>query len=318
MKMFVGLLSLVLSFTSLASSGESKTFTFDGTQNSIELLLRGEKTHTEYRIENHTTTCYRTEIVGYRTVCTGGYGGGYPGGGYPYPGPRPYPGPGRTCYQEAIYRQVPYTCTQTVRIPYEVKDFDVDSRVLIDVTKLSSEATPGEKFVVTLQGDDLSVQTVGSKKFFLMLKKQSLRTSMNGSVKFIDAMYAVEMIEAAPILKALKMTNISLENSILTFGIGPVENRSNIAFSLNITQKKALASDIVLFDRELANSEVVLNANNAGSAADVNVEKLGVTLEDGKFSLTAKAFFKAEGTLMNKSQFDDLLEASRTLIYKIR
>jgi hypothetical protein len=318
MKMLVGLMSLALSFASLASTGESKTFTYNGTQNSIELMLRGEKTHTEYRYENRTTTCYRTEIVGYRTVCSGGPG--YPGPGprpYPgpgYPGPRPYPG---NCYQEPIYRQVAYPCTQTVQIPYQVKDFDVDARVLIDVTKISSAITPGEKFVVTLQGDDLSITTVGSKKFFLVLKKQDIRAHMNGSVKFIDGLYAIELVEAAPVLKALKMTSISIENSVLSFNIGPVENRANIGFSLNIL-KKRIGADTVLFDRELDASEVIINASNTGSAADVNVEKLGVALNSGKYSLTASAFFKAAGTLMNKSQFSDDLEVSRTLIYSIR
>ena len=171
---------------------------------------------------------------------------------------------------------------------------------------------------MTLQGDDLSITTVGSKKFFLVLKKQDQLVNMNGSVKFIDAMYAVELIEAAPVLKALKMTNISMENSVLSFGMGPVENRANIGFSLSIVQKRALASDISLFNRDLDSSEVIINANNAGSAADVNVEKLGVKLNDGKYSLTAKAFFKAAGTLMNKSQFGDELETSKTLLYKIR
>ena len=99
--------------------------------------------------------------------------------------------------------------------------------------------------------------------------------------------------------------------------MGPVENRANIGFSLNILQKK-IGSDIVLFNRELDTSEIIINASNVGSAADVNVEKLGVKLNDGKYSLTAKAFFKANGTLMNPSQFADQLEASRTLLYKIR
>ncbi len=310
MKMIVGLLSLALSFASIASSGETKTFTFDGTQNSVELLLKGEKTHTEYRYENRQTTCYRTDIVGYRTVCTG------TGPGYPGPGPRPYPG--RSCYQQPIYRQVAYPCTQTIQIPYTVKDYDVDARVIIDVTKASEATTPGEKFVVTLNGDDLSISTVSSKKFFLVLKKQANRGTMNGSVKFIDALYAVELVEAAPILKTLKMTNISMDNSVLSFGLGPVENRANIGFSLEIIKKRALASDISLFNRELDSSEVAINANNTGAAADVNVEKLGVKLDDGKFSLTAKAFFKAEGTLMNKSAFGDDLETSRTLLYKVR
>lgn len=311
MKMFVGLLSLALSFASIASSGETKTFTYDGSQNSVELLLRGEKTHTEYRYEQRTTTCYRTEMVGYRTVCTTNGGG--------YPGPRPGPRPGQTCYQQPIYRQVAYPCTQTIQIPYEVKDFDVDSRVIVDVTNLTGVTTAGEKFVVTLHGDDLSIQTVGSKKFFLMLKKQDVRATMNGSVKFIDALYAVEMLEAAPVLKALTMTNITMKNPVLSFGLGPVASRANIGFSLNITHKKTLASDVVLFDRELDASEVLINASADGaSVADVNIQSLGTTLRDGKFTLTAKAFFKAAGTLMNKSQFGDGLEASRTLLYKIK
>ncbi len=315
MKMLVGLLSFALSFASLASTSDSKVFNYDGSMNSIELLLKTEKTHTEYRVENRQSTCQRTEIAGYQTICNGGgYGGGYPG---PRPGPG-YPGGGyRSCYQQPVYRTVYYPCTITVNVPYEVKDFDVDARVIVDVTKLSTAMTPGEKFVVTLDGDNLSITTVGSKKFLLMLTKQSNRASMNGSVKFINALYAIDLIEATPILKSLTMTSISIENNILSFDMGPVENRANIAFSLNILQKK-IGSDIVLFNRELDTSEIIINASNVGSAADVNVEKLGVKLNDGKYSLTAKAFFKANGTLMNPSQFADQLEASRTLLYKIR
>ncbi len=309
MKLVVGLLSLALSFSTLASSGESKTFTYDGSQDSVELILRGEKTHTEYRTEVRTTTCFRTEIVGYRTICNGG--------GYPGPGPRPYPG-GRNCYREPVYRQVDYPCQQTVQIPYEVKDFDVDARVMLDVSKISMEATPGESFTVSLLGDTLSLTANGSKKFFLVLNKQDIRSRMNGTMKFMDALYSVELIESVPVLKALKMTDISLANDVLTFGLGPVNNNPNIAFSLNIEKKKLFGSDEVLFDRELTATEIVIKASNTGSAADVNIDRLGVSLEDGKYSLTAKAYFKAKGSLLNASQYGDDLEASKTLVYKIR
>jgi len=310
MKLVVGLLSLALSFSTLASSGESKTFTYDGSQDSVELILRGEKTHTEYRTEVRTTTCFRTEIVGYRTICNGG--------GYPGPGPRPYPGGGRNCYREPVYRQVAYPCQQTVQIPYEVKDFDVDARVILDVSKISMEATPGESFTVSLLGDTLSLTAKGSKKFFLVLNKQDIRSRMNGTMKFMDALYSVELIESVPVLKALKMTDISLANDVLTFGLGPVNNNPNIAFSLNIEKKKLFGSDEVLFDRELTATEIVIKASNTGSAADVNIDRLGVSLEDGKYSLTAKAYFKAKGSLLNASQYGDDLEASKTLVYKIR
>ncbi len=310
MKLVVGLLSLALSFSTLASSGESKTFTYDGSQDSVELILRGEKTHTEYRTEVRTTTCFRTEIVGYRTICNGG--------GYPGPGPRPYPGGGRNCWREPVYRQVAYPCQQTVQIPYEVKDFDVDARVILDVSKISMEATPGESFTVSLLGDTLSLTANGSKKFFLVLNKQAIRSRMNGTMKFMDALYSVELIESVPVLKALKMTDISLANDVLTFGLGPVNNNPNIAFSLNIEKKKLFGSDEVLFDRELTATEIVIKASNTGSAADVNIDRLGVSLEDGKYSLTAKAYFKAKGSLLNASQYGDDLEASKTLVYKIR
>lgn len=302
MKMLIGLMTLSLSLASVASSGESKTFIYDGSRNSMELLLKGEKTHTEYRQETRNTICYREEVV-YRRVC-GGYG----------PGRGPFPG---GCQTYPTYRSIPYPCTQVVSIPYEVKDYDVDARVLLDVTKLNASATASEALTATLNGDQLTLST-SSKKFLVMLKKNDVRSQMSGSVKFMDAFYAVEMIEAAPVLKALQMSDISLENSVLNFNLGPISNTANIGFALNVTYKRFLGSDTVMFDRELNMSEVELKANGAGSEAGVNVEKLGIALTEGKYALTAKAFFKAEGTLLNKDTFGDDLEASRTLIYKIR
>lgn len=320
MKMALGLLSFALSFSALASTIDTKTFTYDGSVNSVELLLKTEKTHTEYRVEQRQSTCYRQEIAGYRTVCTGGgYYGPGPIGGYRGPG-RPYPGPGpvRSCWSEPMYRTVPYSCIQTVNTPFEVKDFDVDARVIVDVTKVSPEATPGETFKVTLNGDVLSFDVAASRKFFVVKKQQANRSSMNGNVKMIDGLLAAELIEAAPILKAIKMTDISVENGLLNFNIGPVASMDNLGFSLKVVKVKTFGSDTNLLDRELLASEIEVKAASEGaSTAGVDVSKLGVKLEDGKFSITAKAFAKFNGNLMNSAQFEELT-ASRTLIYKVR
>lgn len=328
MKMLISLFTVALSFSAVASSVDTKTFVYDGSQNSVELILRAEKTHTEYRTEDQRTTCYRTEVVGHTTICTGGsYGPGYPGPGYPGPyyprrGPGyPYPGPGphypRQCHSQPVVRTVPYSCIQTVRIPFEVKDYDVDARVIIDVTKLSPEATSGETFKVTLNGDVLSYSVVGSKKFFIVKKKQDVRSTMNGSVKMIDGVLAAELVEAAPVLKAIKMTDISIENGVLNFGIGQVATRANLGFSLKVVKVKTFGSDTVILDRELLASEVEVTTTATGSDAGVNVSKLGVELANGKYSLTAKAFAKFDGNLMNSSDYEEL-SASRTLIYKVR
>lgn len=323
MKMLTGLLTLALSCSTIASTVDMKTFVYDGSVNSVELLLRAEKTHTEYRVEQRQSTCYRQEIAGYRTICTGGgYG---PGPGYPYPGPgpyprpypRPYPGPSRHCWSEPVYRSVPYSCIQTVNVPFEVKDFDVDARVIVDVTKVSPEITPGETFNITLNGDALSFNVKGSRKFFVVKKKQDVRATMNGSVKMIDALLATELVEAAPILKAIRMDGISVENDILNLNLGPVETLSNLGIELKIIKKKTFGSDKVLFDRELTASEFALATSTNGADANINVSKLGVELEGGKFSITAKAFAKFSGNLMNSSQFE-ALSSSKTLIYTNR
>ena len=73
MKMLTGLFALALSLGTFASTVDTKTFVYDGSINSVELLLRAEKTHTEYRVEHRQSTCYRQELAGYRTVCSGGY-----------------------------------------------------------------------------------------------------------------------------------------------------------------------------------------------------------------------------------------------------
>lgn len=296
MKMLTAVLSLMFAISAFASS-ETKTFFYDGTQDSIQLSLNAEQTHTEYRYEQRRSICYRQEVF-YRTVC------------------QSTPQGGRVCHTVPHYRTVSYPCIETVRIPYEVKDYDVEANVNLSVAALPAAAA-GETFKVTLNGDKLSLAASGSKKYFIILNKAEISSSINGSVKMIDASYATSLVEAAPVVKALEMTNISLKDSVLSFKMGPVEVRDLIGFSLNVTKAPILGSNTVLFDRELSSSEIQLNAQAAGSAADVNIEKLGVNLTSGRYSLTAKAFFKHEGTILNTAQFERV-EASRTLIYKIR
>ncbi len=296
MKMLTAVLSLMFAISAFASS-ETKTFFYNGTQDSIQLSLNAEQTHTEYRYEQRRTICYRQEVY-YRTSC------------------QSTPQGGRVCQTFPVYRTISYPCIETVRIPYEVKDYDVEANVNLSVAALPS-ASAGETFQVTLNGDKLSLSALGSKKYFLILNKSEISSSINGSLKMIDASYATSLVDAAPVVKALDLTNISIKDLVLRFKMGPVEVRDVIGFSLNVTKAPLLGSNTVLFDRELSSSEIELSSQAAGSAVDVNIESLGVNLSSGRYSLTAKAFFKHEGSILNASQFERV-EASRTLIYKVR
>ncbi len=318
MKSVMGFALMALSFSTLASTVDTGTFVYDGSQNSIEFTLNTEKTHTEYRTENRRSTCYKREIAGYRTFCTNsglGYGNGYGyGRGLGY---RPYPGRYGNCWSEPVYQDVPYSCMQDVKIPFEVKDFDVTAKVIVDVTKVASELAASETIKVTLTGDALTFNAVGSKKFFIVNKKQSIRSSVNGSVKVIDGLLAVELIEAAPVLSSLKMTDISVANPILNFTVAPITNASNLAFSVEVVKVKTFGADTNLLTKDFLPAEVSINAISEGSEVGIDLSKQGIELASGKFSLTAKIFAKFDGSLMNRSQFGELVD-SKTLIYKVR
>ena len=326
MKLVLSLAVLSLPLCSMAST-EMRNFVYDGSQSSVEFSMRTEKTHTEYKTEQVPSTCYNREVMGYRTTCMGGYypspiglPGNFPGG---YNDPRnrfPSRGPhygGSSCIQEPIYRSVPYSCLKTETISYQVKDYDVDAKVTLNVAKNTTFAGT-ENFTVVLNGDSVNVTVAGSKNYLAVLKRPVINANMNGSVKLMDAVLTVELIEAAPVLHSLKMNDISIENGVLSLGLGLITASEHIKISLNVTKKK-IGSDLVMFDRELKASEVVLKASRAGTDAEVNVNKLGLSLDGGKYALTARASFRADGTLINRVQFgDEALSTARTLIYKIR
>jgi len=306
MKLLASVFALSLSFASLADSGETKTFIYDGSQDAVELLLRGEETHTEYRYEQRRSTCYRTEVVGYRTVCTGGGYGPHPG-----PGRRPYPSP-RHCRSEPVYAQVPYSCTQTVTIPYEVKDFDVEAKVLLDVKKLNNELESVEEVKVSLMGEKLSLVVNGSKKFFAILKDRNVNSSMNGSVKFLDALYSIELIPAAPVVNALDVNDISFDKDKVTFKLAKATQGRHLGFALNVTKRPIFGSNTELLDRELSSTEYSIN----GSEVTIDLSNMGFRVKNGRYGITPKVFFKHDGEILNRSQFEEL-EASGTLILKI-
>jgi hypothetical protein len=294
MKLLAALFMLVLSMSSFATSS-TKTFFYDGTQDSIQMLLRAEKTHTEYRYEDRQTICYRQDVF-YRRYC------------------QQTPS-GTICNTVPEYRTVSYPCIQRVQISYQVKDYDVEATVDLDVAPITSSLRVGENFKVTLDGDMLYLSAEGSKNFFILAKKPVVSTQMTGSLKLINASYSAQLIEAAPIMKALSMTNISLKDNVLSFTMGPIAAQEMLTFHLNVKKAPLLGSDTVLFDRDLAPSDMDLKITEANSVAGVNIEKLGIQLASGRNLLTATASFKYADMLLNAGQFEKT-EAGRTLIFK--
>lgn len=299
MKMIAAIMMLILSLGAFASR-DVEVFNYDGTQASTTLNLNAAKTHIEYRYEQVRDICYHRQVY-YQTICTN----------------TPQ---GRTCHTVPHYRDIPYTCMRTVKVPYEVHDYYTEATVNISVVNNSGVVANAEKIIATLDGDHLSLSAKGTKSFIVVQKQKEITSRMAGGVKLIDASYQVELIEAAPVLKALNVSNISLSNMVLNVKTGPVAIPELIGFALNVKKAPILGSNTTLFDRELSGSEVVTTTSENASSRDINFSALGIELKGGRHLITAKTFFKANGEVLNLEQFPEAenLEASRTLIFKAR
>lgn len=324
MKIIIGLMTAVMAFGAFASSGESRHFNIDSSLDSVEGVLRGVKTHTEYEDRTVRTVCYRTETT-YRTICTNPprhpHPPHYPG---PRPGPRPryavephHYNPGPVCQTVPHTRTVAYTCTKIERVSYEVKDYDVEARVSIKIANIHEFPRARAVISANLNGDSLYLRASGTTAYFVMLNKRETKSHMSGGIKFMDVDYEVELLEAAPILSTLSLGSMNVANNGLNFEVGKLSDIEKLSFKLKITQNKVFGSDPVLIDRTLLAHEFELVAVGNKTEARVDFSRLNLDVRGGKFNITAAVEFKDEGLLLNSSDFPNL-SASRTLTYKAR
>lgn len=289
MKLLAILFTLLMSLGAFADSG---SFFFDGTNPTGQLTLRSEETHTEYRYETRHTICHRQEVV-YRTVCRQG------------------PNRQRICESRPHYRTVSYPCTERVSIPYQVKDFDVEAN--INVTVLNSPEGARENISFNLNQANLSLNAIGSKKFYIVLKGSHENVRIYGRLKVIEADYQIELIDASSLKNAISVNNLSVKNNVFTYKVAQKERSPYIGHTLHVSKAPLIGSDTTLFNRELAGDEVILS----NGVATVDLSLLGIEMSSGRHTITSKVFLKLGGRILNESQFD-VTEASRTLIYKIR
>lgn len=293
MKIFSFLVSFLLSSLTIAGT-DIKNFYYDGSQNNAELALQTDKTHTEYRYEQRRSICHR-RVVEYTTHC------------------RSTP-QGRVCQTIPRYRTITYPCLVTVRVPYEVKDYDVVANVKLNLTSDTSEEL-AENFKIILKGDELSISGEGSKRFFLLLKKHNENVQFNGSIKFIEATYDVEVKSASEILNALNLSNISAKDSLLQFNMGSTSELTSIGIDLIVKKAPLLGFNKTLFDRELTKDEIKLSSLGNNSLAEIDLNGLGLKFKSGRHTLEVKAFYKYQGKILNENQFETL-HTSRKIVYK--
>lgn len=283
-----------------ASTIDSQSVRFDGSQVQEVLNLRTEKTRTEYREERVARTCYRTVVAGHRTVCR-----------------RPPPPQPQQCWREPIYRTVPYTCYETRRVPYEVFENYVDANITINYSQLPEGLVASENITATLNGDLLTLRSNGSKKLIVELNSLTQNRRMEGNTLMLDAVATLNFHDALKVQEALKLTDARIQKSILTYNLGAIADL-NLQHNLKIVNNPRLGGSTTLFDGILDAGNLSREERGATTAMSVKFEDLlGRTLSSGRYNITVSAEFKVGRAVLNAHEIGSL-SVEKTIVYSIR
>jgi hypothetical protein len=285
MKLFLAI--FILSTSSFASTTDSHLVRIDGQESREGFSLYTTTTRTEYRTQTVERICYRTIIDGYRRVCNR-----YsdivqprpprdprdPNRPLPprdphYPNPRPEPRPEPrpiprppVCYDEPIYRTVPYTCYETINTPYEVIDHNTVSNLNVILTpaeSINNNTTCNLNFEAI--GDNVSAQTNCNE--ILAISNSTLAVGYDRGTRMQNIDYSIKLFDRQKLIAPLAggLANMHLEGQNLVVVTGDLNNSKNFNLKLFVERRKFLRDDEVILNRTLQPTEFSFEANGGNT-----------------------------------------------------
>ncbi len=313
------ILAILLAFAStvFASTVDNFSLPLNRIETEENFLLQTIQTRTAYRQETIAKTCFRTEFDGYRSVC--GYF------------PVVFCHDNRAshsecqsrlefrCHQEPQYRNVSYTCYDTVTVPYEVNDHSVRANISVNVNRNTNQ-TNIENCAMnfSLMGEVL--KTGSDCRNQLIVAKNSQRSEMDqfGTVTSFYQ-YQLNVLDTAATIAPIDggIEQMQLEGHTLTFRAGDLSRNANYSLNLFVERRHLLKSDETLINRTLSPSEFSFEKiNDRFSTVKINLDKLLGGFNDSKKHVikVEMNIHLPEGTLINNSQ--PLFSAQNTLTIK--
>lgn len=295
--------ALLLGSAIAVSTANAKQLTIDGQQSQYRTQLSAAVSHTEYRTEYRETTCSREVPDGYREVCRwvpGGtschtVGGGQNCGLTPS-GQQCFDVPGREvcetdpgyndCYTVTDYRTEYYSCTESVQVPYTVKDYDLENDVVVNVER--NQKLPkgiNEVLDFSQSNNTMNITSVKSTAKVLVLASQtSEEISNSGRLKRIRTTVNIQLVDRNAALSAfLAPISLAIQNKSLVVTSGLIHDPAAVVYELDLRRNKLLGKDEVIIQRALNRNEVSLSHNGSQTIAMIDFQKLGILNKiDGK------------------------------------
>ena len=283
MKSFL-LLCVLFTSNLFASTIDSHSLPIFALENEENFSLNTIVTKTLYRTETRANTCYRTEFGGYYSHCD--FFPVVQCYGFPPGQQRCHTEMIYSCRQEPQYRTVPYTCYDTVNVPYEVTDHAATANFHINVNKTGAKNTDARDCFLhyTMDGESLRANAECSNVIVLSTSSKTNQVDRVGNVVFnyeinltlIDKNTATAAINSG-------ITNMNMEGHTLTFKVGDLSKNQNFSLNLFVERRHLLKSDETLINRPLTASEYSFEKiNDQEGIVKVNFDRLLSGFNDQK------------------------------------
>lgn len=234
-----------------------------------------------------------------RQVCSGGDEECRDGGQSCHSEPRQSCIPGHdqcTPYQEQVcadvpyYRSEDYSCTRSREVSHTELDYTLEAKVLMNFAEVAPAIGAKEKFTLSLNDTNLSIQLDSSKKLLVFADKTQ-DVDSHGDVRTINAKVDVSFINLAEINLAIKdgIDDMAIDqNGILSFSVGVYGSKLKFKHALKIMQSK-FGKDTEILNKEIDSSLFTITNLNGKNLFSLNLVKLGVKLNNKKHKITIKS-----------------------------
>lgn len=278
------LATAMLSLSSMASTYDGHSFPITGSDLDENFLLNTTQTRTAYRQDTVARTCYRTEFDGYRNyceyypevICTDGQ----------YRPPVCSSTSVYRCQQIPQYRDVAYTCYQTISTPYEVFDHNVVANFNVKITSKPKEPTNPTGCFASFSMEGETLRSSADCSDFLILSTQQRTTSSDRSGTVIhNYNVGLKLLDTKTTLAPLDggVADMHLEGHILTFRTGDLGKNPNFNLRLFVERKRLLKKDETLINRAITPSEYTFEKTDESfGIVKINLDKVMGGLNDKK------------------------------------
>jgi|GEM_PF-2936616 len=261
------MLFLLISINVFADTTASKQFNYNGSGQHESFALRTENTHTEWRSEQRERTCWRRVFDGYRRECRTEYRRICR-----REGDRTIcqDEPHQVCQDVPVYRNEPYTCYETVQVPYEVFDYFVQGNYKINF--LNEVGSANENFYLEQNGDDygISVRSSGS---FLIAATKTEQESYADQLKTLDVTYNVLMSDLAAEINVIRGGITSLvtpDKKLITFQMNEHTGKLPLVLHLKAVMPIRWGSDVLMINRDLKLVDYQIKTTDGVSVVTIN------------------------------------------------